>query len=249
MFKSIFCGLSIFCLGAVARAQGPGYVFSEEDKIYQKVADVNIAYDGEVRSLSGLYSQGPVVIALIYTRCSGVCNPFLLQVKENMLVADSDERSRVLVVSFDPRDGSGEMRRLAIRYGLDNDGGWIFATTPQISELINSVGFNPVWDSVRAQFDHEALLVGINDEGFITRKLTGLRDFNAFTSLLRSIRNEFILSYPLPNENMVFSCFSYNPETGKNQPGTGLLLLLLPALLSLVVVFVLSRRHDRKPRF
>lgn len=60
-----------------------------------------------------------------------------------------------------------------------------------IEKLNLSVGFNPVWDSIRSQYDHDALRVGINKEGYITKKLIGIRNKSYLELLIRSISDVF----------------------------------------------------------
>jgi hypothetical protein len=129
---------------------------------------------------------------------------------------------------------------LAKKFGLNNDNQWTFAVTDNIENLNKSVGFDPVWDSVQNQYDHDALLVGINKEGYITKKLIGLRDEHELELLINSINNVFAPTYRLPNQNQLFSCFNYNPKTGKNTPGLGLLFIALPAVITLLMLFSIS---------
>ena len=132
------------------------------------------------------------------------------------------------------------MMQLARWLNLENNKQWLFATTRDIEKLNLSVGFHPTWDSTRSQFDHDALLVGINKEGYITKKLIGLRNQNDLGLLISSVNDVFSPSYRLPGKNLLFSCFNYNPETGKNKPGLGLLFLTLPPVITLLIVFGIS---------
>ncbi len=242
MRKGIFSFILVLFSFSLTHAQLGDNSFSEESKLYTKIADVEIT-TGEGRyKLSEIYSRSPVVIAYIFTRCVGVCNPFLLRLSENVRILDSRNKFKVLVLSFDPADDLADLERFAQRFGLEDDNQWIFATTDQIQEMNESVGFEPVWDSARMQFDHEALLVGINENGYITRKLAGLRDAAALSNVVKEINNEFVLSYPLPNENMLFSCFSYDPVTGKKKFSVGMLVLLLPATITLLFIFWLATK-------
>ena len=61
--------------------------WKEEDRIYSKVFDAPLS-GKQLRKGTTLYqvtSQKPTVLALIFTRCTGVCNPFLLELKENIV--------------------------------------------------------------------------------------------------------------------------------------------------------------------
>lgn len=136
--------------------------------------------------------------------------------------------------------------QLAQRLNLENNKQWLFATTRDIEKLNLSVGFHPKWDSTRSQFDHDALLVGINKEGYITKKLIGLRNQNDLGLLISSVNDVFSPSYRLPGKNLLFSCFNYNPETGKNTPGLGLLFLTLPAVITVVLLLGISYMVKQK---
>ena len=239
MFKHfIFAFIVIslfFCTLTVAQIASTG--FEEENNIYEKVYDAKLNFNRETNStLAQLCTRKPVLLALIFTRCSGICNPFLIQLKENLQFKTDTGEFIVLVLSFDPRDTHEDMVHLSERLNLENNKLWLFATTSDIKKMNQSVGFNPLWDSIRSQYDHDALLVGINKEGYITKKLIGLRTKSDLELLIRSVNDIFSPSYQLPNKNRLFSCFNYNPETGKNAPGLGLLFLTLPAVITLLLL-------------
>ncbi|MDP2339005.1 MAG: hypothetical protein Q8N05_21635 [Bacteroidota bacterium] len=243
MFKriilSFIAGSFFYCTAAFGQVNQANW--KEDANIYEKVCDASITINKGVNlTLSQLYNEKPVLLALIFTRCSGICNPFLLQLKENLQFKISAGEFTVLVLSFDPRDTREDMELLSERLGLENNEQWLFATTGDIEKLNQSVGFNPVWDSTRSQYDHDALLVGINKDGYITKKLIGLRNRQDLAQMINSVNNIFSPSYRLPNKNLLFSCFNYNPETGKNTPGLGLLFLALPAIVALLLVFGIS---------
>lgn len=252
MFKSIFFFTTLTALtlntplfGQTLPTAGDIYNFSEESKVYTKMFDIPLnTMEGNFH-LSDLYAQKPIIMALVFTRCTGICSPFLLQLHDHLRSLDSKKKFSVLVVSFDPKDSLSEMQSLAARFQLQNNKQWIFATTPQIDSLKTAIDFYPIWDSTTAQFDHEALLVGINENGYIGKKLLGMRDERALLSLIKEINNEFVFSYPLPAKNTIFSCFTYDPATGKKKPSLGLLILLLPAIITLSLLLWLG---SRKPK-
>lgn len=243
MFKHIIFTFIIisffFCRFTVAQIASTG--FEEENNIYDRVYDAKLSFNsGENRTLSQLCSSKPVLLALIFTRCSGICNPFLIQLKDNLQFKNNFGEFSILVLSFDPRDTHEDMIQLAQRLNLENNKQWLFATTQDIEKLNLSVGFHPTWDSIRSQYDHDALLVGINKEGYITKKLIGLRNQNDLGLLISSVNDVFSPSYRLPGNNQLLSCFNYNPQTGKNTPGLGLLILALPAIITLLLLLGIS---------
>jgi cytochrome oxidase Cu insertion factor (SCO1/SenC/PrrC family) len=243
MYKNIIYSFIIVFLCAFTKVTGQDLSnnFKEEENIYEKVFDASLTIKGgEQMDFAALYSKKPVLLALIFTRCGGICNPFLVQLKENLQFKNNSREFNVLVLSFDPYDSRIDMDFLAERLGLENNEQWFFATTDSIDKLTQSVGFYPVWDSLRIQFDHEAMLVGVNTDGYITKKLIGLRNKQDLAQMINSVNNIFSASYRLPAKNQLFSCFNYNPETGKNTPGLGLLFLMLPAILTVLLVIGVS---------
>lgn len=236
MCKSFLVCLIVLGLAAPAFSSNGAYDLSEEEGLYAPVADVTLrTSDAEMR-LSQLYARQPVMLALIFTRCTGICSPFMLELSENMRALDPGNKFRIVVVSFDPRDSNADMDRYARLFQMDQDERWIFATTDQIDELTSSVAFRTEWDSTRQQFEHEALLVAVNGNGYITRKMTGIRGRKDLASMLRTLEGEFIPSYPLPGQEGLLSCFTYDPVTGVRKPSYGLLVLVVPGLLTFLLV-------------
>ncbi|MEQ8879974.1 MAG: SCO family protein [Cyclobacteriaceae bacterium] len=214
--------------------------WKEEQGVYEQVHDAPLRLiNGRETSIRQLARDRPVVLALIFTRCAGVCNPFMLRLKRQLKLIKEDPGFQLIVLSFDPRDRMADMQAYAKRFGMVGEANWYFAVTSEISSLNQSIGFNPVWDSSRQQYDHDALLVGINSQSYITKKLLGLRDYGDLTQLAASIHNEFSPTYQLPGQNLLFSCFNYNPRTGKSKPGLGLLFIALPAVLAFMLLLVI----------
>ncbi|MCC6711823.1 MAG: SCO family protein [Candidatus Dadabacteria bacterium] len=218
----------------------PVYNLDEETNIYQPVADIRVTTEEGGIYLSEIYSGRPIILTLVYTRCAGVCNPLLMRLKENIELIDPKREFTILVLSFDPLDTLEDMQGMAKRFTLDEDPRWEFAVSREIDKLNRSIGFNPVRAGAKRQFDHEALLIGINRNGLITKKLIGLRNEAALGAMIVEINDVFVPSYPLPDNKRSFSCFNYDPATGKNSPGWGLLVLSLPATLTLLLVLVIG---------
>lgn len=244
MLKNIVLAIITISLNTVGNAQPVSTASTdvkEESNIYEKIYDapLNVVGDRQV-SYHELYSTKPLLLALIFTRCSGVCNPFLLQLKESIRLRANDNSFNVLVMSFDPRDSIKDMEMLAQKFELENNEQWVFAVTDSIIKLNQSISFYPVWDSISKQYDHDALLVGINSDGYITKKLIGIRQGHDLDLLIASVNNIFSPTYRVPNKNALFSCFNYNPKTGKNTPGLGLLFIALPAVLTLFLLLFIS---------
>lgn len=240
MFKYIVIFVALLFNSSFIFAQAD-FVWVEESDIYEKIYDANLSFiDGEESSLFKVAEKQPVLVSLIFTRCVGICNPLLFQLKNELDDSNLAENNfKVLVVSFDPRDTLDDMRRYAKLFKLEKNDSWLFAITNNIDELTKSVSFNPTWHSGTQQFEHDALTVGIDTNGYITKKNIGLPNSKDLKLLVNSINHKFIPSYRLPTKSTIFSCFNYNPATGKNTPGFGLLFILSPALLSVVVLLII----------
>lgn len=231
------CLLTLLLPSVSAAGRSSAGDWKEEVGIYNRVHDVPLQLvDHKNATLLRLAQDKPLLLALVFTRCSGICSPFLTQLKENLRSEAVEGEFDIVVVSFDPRDGIEDMAMLAERYDLQNDPRWSFGVTETIDELNRSIGFDPVWDDRRKQFDHDALLVGINRDGYITKKLLGIRSANDLALLVDSVNNVFSPTYRLPNPNILFSCFNYDPRTGKSRLGKGLLFIALPAFLTVLLL-------------
>lgn len=252
MCKSVFSGVLVLLVTAAMALQGKDdYSLSEEAALYGKVAPVEISTrEGKV-SMADLYGRSPLILAFVYTRCAGVCSPFLSRLTENIGRLDIKEEYRIAVVSLDPADRLQDMLRFADHFSVAHDDRWVFGVTSQVDTLIRSIGLKVARDSITNQYDHDALLAGINREGYIVKKLIGIRNQNDMALMIREINGAYIPSYPLPGSATLFSCFTYDPATQKNKPALGLLLLISPALLTLSIITAIAlryrHRHTQEP--
>jgi cytochrome oxidase Cu insertion factor (SCO1/SenC/PrrC family) len=86
---------------------------------------------------------------MIFARCGGVCSPFLRSL--NSAISDAGGLGadyRVVVLSFDPRDGVLDMEMMAKELGVKSNRNWIFAvaSSPDIERLATATGFWFQWD-------------------------------------------------------------------------------------------------------
>jgi cytochrome oxidase Cu insertion factor (SCO1/SenC/PrrC family) len=216
------------------------YSLAEDDNLYKKIENIEIVTKSGSQKLSDIYSDSPLIIGLIFTRCSGICYPSLINLKENIESINTDKEYRILIISFDKRDSVKQMDLMAESYDLNNDSKWIFAVSKDLDLLTKSIAFEFTWDSVTQQFEHEAMLVGIDNEGIIKQKLIGMRDRYAMISMISTINSGFYPSRPLPSQNALFSCFEYDPEKGEYKIGIGLYLIVMPFFLTIFIVFIIS---------
>lgn len=220
---------------ALARPAGEDDLPREDRYVYRRVPDVPIYTRTGVVRLSQLWRQKPILLTLVYTRCSGICYPFLRSLKAAVpKVGGLGEDYRVVVLSFDPRDTVETVTDMARSVGLADHPAWVFgvASREDVHRLAEAVGYWSRWDPTLRQYDHPSVLIGI-DRGAVVRFLVGGTVAPArLYEVVRELRGEFVGTYPLPKKNVVFRCFQYRPGQGVTLDW-GFLLLLLPGGVAL----------------
>lgn len=151
-------------------AQTEKNIFSEEQHLFTKIENINIETKSGNYPLSKFYSQRPIILTLIFTRCTGICSPSILLLSENLMKSELKKDFKLVVLSFDPMDSLKNMNYFSDKLNLSENEQWIFGITKDIPTLLKNVGFSPTWDSTQQQFDHDAFLVGINQNGLIVKK-------------------------------------------------------------------------------
>ncbi len=233
-------------LGVAAGAE-PGVFPTEARYVGRAVPDVAFASVAGESTLSQYAGADGLVLALAFTRCSGLCTPFLASLSSAEAIVGMDEGGvRTLVLSIDPRDTVPEMTGMAARLGLATDPTWAFgvAAPADIAALAEAVGFTYAWDETKREFDHPGLLVALRG-GRVVR-LLGDADVHParLQEVVRELRGEFVGTYPLPGR-VLLRCFEYDAAKGEYSLGWGFFALLVPAACAFagaVAVFWAARR-------
>ena len=222
----------------------------EDRFIAQSVPDITVATAMGALPLSRLWQEKPLVVTLVYTRCSGVCVPYLRFLRDATHSDGGAGRDyRVLVLSFDPRDTVADMKSLAGELGLQSNPAWIFGVTSpdETRRLASATGYWFTWDPSNNQYDHPALLVGIKD-GRLLRMLAGDVPSVRFREVADELRGRFVRAYPLPSKVARFRCFQYD-ASGRLHLDWGVLLMFIPAVFAIVCttcIFSVSRRSSNR---
>jgi protein SCO1 len=188
-----------------------------------------ITAGGAHTDVAGVAAGRPLLLALVFTRCAGVCSPFLASWRAADEWLSNRGDIAHLVISFDPRDSADDMAEFAGHFGLESDPAWTFAVAApgDVRRIADAVGFWYDWDESRQQFDHPAMLAAAKD-GRVVRLLVGATVSSArLDELTREASGEFVGSYPLPNRSS-FRCVQYDPRTGRLSLDWGFALLLIP---------------------
>ena len=181
---------------------------------------------GQVVRLGQYFRDQPVVLALVYYECPGLCDLVLNGLSHAMeqisLNVGSDYE--VVTVSFNPKETwqlAGAKKANYIEKYQRPGGqagaraGWHFLTGKQdaITKLATTVGFHYNWDPVANQFAHASGIMVLTPEGKISRYFYGIqykpRDFRL--GLVEASANKIGTTA----DQVLLFCYHYDPTTGK----------------------------------
>jgi protein SCO1 len=204
---------------------------------------------GERVALSAVAGGRPLLVTFVFTRCAGVCSPFLRSWRAADRSVSRPAAFHRLVLSFDPRDSAADMAMLAHHLELERNANWTFAIAApaDVHRLAAAAGFWFDWDEERQQYDHPAMLAGIRDGRLVRLLVGGVVTSGRLDELVREVSGEFVPSYPLPGR-VRFRCVQYVAATGRVALDWGFGLLLVPVgvtILITAVLFVIGARVRR----
>lgn len=228
-------GLLTFCLAGVARAhQTSSTGLTADDKTLNQVGfdqklDNQLPMGLEFRDESGkrvqlrqYFGEKPVIIMMIYYRCSMLCpvgTDMLLDSLKQLKFSIGKEFNLV-TVSIDPKetpkDAADTKAGYIKKYGRAGaESGWHFLTGQHeaIDGLANAIGFRYAYVKKTGEYAHPDGIVVVTPEGKIARYFYRLeyppRDVQF--GLMEATRNR--IGSPL--SYLALSCFHYDPQTGK----------------------------------
>jgi protein SCO1/2 len=181
---------------------------------------------GQVVRLGQYFREKPVVLALVYYECPGLCDLILNGLTHAMeqisLNVGSDYE--VVTVSFNPRETwqlanakkSNYIEKYKRPAALANTkAGWHFLVGDQasIKSLADTVGFHYNYDPISKQFAHASGIFLLTPEGKIARYFYGIdykpRDFRL--GLVEASANKIGSTA----DQVLLFCYHYDPMTGK----------------------------------
>ena len=172
--------------------------------------------DGDTVTLDQVINK-PVLFALVYYECPGICSPLLTELawvinKVDLKPIDDFE---VVTLSFDHHETHEVAAKWKKSYFEGMNGefpeeAWTFLTgdSVNIRKLTDAVGFYFKPDD--EQFLHAATVIAISPDGKISRYLFGL-SFNPFDIKMALLEAEAGKTNPTITKVLQF-CFSYDPQ-------------------------------------
>jgi protein SCO1 len=178
--------------------------------------------NGQTVRLGQYFRNKPVVLALVYYECPGLCDLILNGLSHTMeqisLNVGSDYE--VVTVSFNPKEtwqlANAKKANYVEKYNRSGaKEGWHFLTGDEasIKSLADTVGFHYKYDPVNNQFAHASAIYVITPEGRIARYFYGIeykpRDFRL--GLVEASANKIGTTA----DQVLLFCYHYDPTTGK----------------------------------
>lgn len=177
---------------------------------------------GQVVRLGQYFRDKPVVLALVYYECPGLCDLVLNGLSHAMeqISLNVGTDYQVVTVSFNPKEswqlaGAKKANYIEKYQRTGAKEGWHFLTGQQdaIKKLADTVGFHYNWDPVSQQFAHASGIMVLTPEGKIARYFYGIqykpRDFRL--GLVEASANKI----GTPADQVLLFCYHYDPTTGK----------------------------------
>jgi protein SCO1/2 len=171
----------------------------------------------------GQYFRGkPVVLALVYYECPGLCDLILNGLTHTMeqISLNVGTDYDVVTVSFNPKEtwqlAQAKKANYIEKYQRSGaKEGWHFLTgdEPSIKSLADTVGFHYKYDPISKQFAHASGIFVLTPEGKISRYFYGIeykpRDFRL--GLVEASANKIGTTA----DQVLLFCYHYDPTTGK----------------------------------
>ncbi|MBM4170387.1 MAG: SCO family protein [Ignavibacteria bacterium] len=160
----------------------------------------------------------PVLLALVYYECPGICSPMLNELTWTIdkIQLEPGEDFKIITISFDPKEGPETAAKWKQNYlstlkrKIDKDD-WYFLTgdSVNIRKVTDAIGFY-YKKSSDDQYIHAGSIIAISPDGKISRYLFGT-SFNPFDVKMALFDAKAGKSSPTISKVLQF-CFSYDPE-------------------------------------
>ena len=208
---------------------------------------------GREVKLGDYFKSGkPVVLSLVYYDCPMLCTQVLNGEVESFrnVPFTLGKDYEAISVSFDPREKPQLAADKKQVYAMDYKRpgvaeGWHFLTgdAPSIKRLTDAVGFRYAYDEGTKQFAHASAIYVATPDGKLSRYFYGIA--YAPKQMRLSLIEAAAGKIGSPINQLLFSCYHYDPTTGKY--GVAVLNVMraggVLTVLSLVSLIVLLRRR------
>jgi protein SCO1/2 len=253
--KFLIAGLAAAAFSSVAAAQTYGLPSGSVPPMLQGIGiDQNLNAQiplelnfkdetGQTVRLGQYFRGKPVVLALVYYECPGLCDLILNGLTHAMQQISLNVGSDfdVVTVSFNPNETPqlANAKKISYLEKYQRPGakqGWHFLTgkPDAIKSLADAVGFHYKYDPLSKQFAHASAIMILTPEGKIARYFYGIeykpRDFRL--GLVEASANKIGTTA----DQVLLFCYHYDPMTGKY----GIIIAQLTRVLGTATVLALG---------
>lgn len=209
-------------------AQYQGFVSKKGVGIDQKLNSsipLDLVFQDEANHsvpLRTYFGDKPVVLALVYYNCPGLCGLTLSDLVHSLKQVNLEPARdyHVVIVSINPAEkpalAASKKMKYAESFGKPSfSAGWHFLTGDQqaIGKLASAVGFRYRWDAPTHQFVHAAGIMIATPEGKISRYFYGIQYTPTDVRLALVEASAHKIGSPV--DYVLLFCCPYDPLTGK----------------------------------
>lgn len=221
-----------------------------------------LASDGRAVKLGDFVDgERPVLLVLAYYGCPMLCSLVLNGLTDGMKTMGwtAGDQYRVVVVSFDPRDGLEVAREKQAAYvgaygrsttAAEGPSGIEFTVgaETEVQRLAETVGFRYRWDPTAEQYAHAAGVFVVTPQGKLATTLTGVK-FPGEELQKELVSADQELSHA-PLKAVLMRCYVYDSRRGAFVVDPRLLMKLGGGMTILAIASVVWRvaRPKKKPR-
>lgn len=215
MLRKLFLTLFLVVFSGVA-ASAELTMPNEKKTLGKNVPDVRLmGSDGSSFSLKERMRGKPLILSLIYTKCTTTCLLITDSISDVVgKIGGLGEKYNVLTLSFDPADiNPKRLDEFRKTWRLEREG-WIVAggEKEEVDKLLTAIDFGYIFDKATGEFLHPNLLVILTPDGRVSRYFYGVtyNDKDLKLSLLEARKGISKLSIA---EGFLLRCFLFDPAT------------------------------------
>ncbi len=188
--------------------------------------------------LKDFMANKPLVISLIYTRCTTTCLIITDNLKEVVSeIGGLGKDFNVLTVSFDPRDTPHDLRVFNIQWHL-NGKSWKVASgdEKELKKFLEAIDFHYAFDSMTGDFFHPNFLVTLTPDGKISKYLYGVKPKakNLKLSILEAKEGSSSFT---ALDGFLLQCYTYDPATGTYKLDYSFILEIVMGAATIITIF------------
>jgi protein SCO1 len=177
---------------------------------------------GRAVKLGDYFGKKPLILNLVYYRCTMLCGEALAGLSSAMKLVKFDVGNQfdVVTVSFNPQETTAEAaakkKEMIERYGRPGAAsGWHFLTgsPDSINALTQAVGFQYQYDASKNQYAHATAIMVLTPQGRISRYFYGVEFPPKDLRMGLVEASEGKIGNPV--DQVLLYCYHYDPATGK----------------------------------